>query len=525
MQSEHPAGHGHSSISRAVRHHPAVVIVLVVVGAALGLLYAASLSTTYTSTAAVLVNPSVGNPFVPSPSAVRQDELTSLETEAQVASSTEVLQVVFERDNISTPTLEKNLTIVVPPNTQTLEISYTSTNADTAQKVANDVATTYLANRAHRSADENAGRIDRLAKQTDGVVSDLRAATFAAQTGSPANQAFQNQLATALRNQLVSLRAQRTALENSDVPAGTVLSPATRPKNGAGLTALIVPVGGVLAGLALGCLVALLMERLFGSIRAPREVEELGLPVAAAVPAKRLPLLHRHSAEAFDTTIRRLRALVLELEPRPNVITVAPPGGGRSDADVSEAVAESFAKAGHRVVLVRTDDQPGDSNLAVADGLAQALLYERLNVMELLEPTREPLLCLLPGGGFTAQSREFLTSARLRSVLAPLVDAGNLVVIQAPGLGSVEGEAMASAADLCLVAVTTRRTRPAAVDYVVRGIASKGTPPLAALVVGRRDAARRTRLSAEEEGSEPTTKQKANKSSLPLRSRMTRTKR
>ena len=43
--------------------------------------------TTYTSTARVLVNPSVGNPFVPTPASVRQDELTSLETEAQVVRS------------------------------------------------------------------------------------------------------------------------------------------------------------------------------------------------------------------------------------------------------------------------------------------------------------------------------------------------------------------------------------------------------------------------------------------------------
>ena len=42
----------------------------------------------------MLVNPSVGNPFAPTPASVRQDELTSLETEAQVARSAEVLGAV-----------------------------------------------------------------------------------------------------------------------------------------------------------------------------------------------------------------------------------------------------------------------------------------------------------------------------------------------------------------------------------------------------------------------------------------------
>jgi polysaccharide biosynthesis transport protein len=525
MQSENETSRGRISTSRAVRHHPVVAIVGLVVGALLGLLYASSLPATYTSTATVLVNPSVGNPFVPTPSAVRQDELTSLETEAQVARSAEVLgAVTAQYSTVRLSALEKNLQIIVPPNSQTLAISYSAGDPAKAQLIANAVANAYLANRADRFSQVNGAQIKRLSAQTTQVVSDLRAATFAAQKGGPAKRAFQTQLATALRNELVSLRAQRTVLENSDVPAGSLISPAVLPHAGTNLSALIAPVGGTFLGLALGCLVAVLMEVLAGSIRAPREVEELGLPVAASVPTSRRPaLLRAHDAEAFDTTVRRLRAAILDLDPRPDIITVAPPGNGPSEADVSEAVAESFAKAGHRVVLVRADDRSGDTHgLVVEDGLAQALLYERLNVMELLEPSREPLLCVLPAGGFDAQSREFLTSARLRSVLSPLVEAGNIVVIDSRGLGTVEGEAMAGAADLCLVTVTTRRTRTVAVAALVQQVAAKGSP-VAALVVGRRDAARRTRLGPVEEGSGKAQKEK--KTPAALRSRLTRTKR
>ena len=61
-------------------------------------------------------------------------------------------------------------------------------------------------------------------------------------------------------------------------------------------------------------------------------------------------------------------------------------------------MAESFAKAGHRVVLVRTDGQPtaGGPGGRASDGLAEALLHERLNVLDLLQPSVEPLLSLLP---------------------------------------------------------------------------------------------------------------------------------
>ena len=106
-------------------------------------------------------------------------------------------------------------------------------------------------------------------------------------------------------------------------------------------------------------------------------------------------------------------------------------------------MAESFAKAGHRVVLVRTDGAAREADWAsTTSGLAQALLYERLNVLDLLQPSVEPLLSLLSDGGFTAQSRELLVADRVRAVLSPLIDAGHLVVIQSPGIGHRRGRGL-----------------------------------------------------------------------------------
>jgi succinoglycan biosynthesis transport protein ExoP len=504
MPSEHPLTPGQVSTSRAVRHHLALVTVCLVLGAFAGWLYAASSPTTYTSTARVLVNPSVGNPFVPSPTAVRQDELTSLETEAQVARSAEVLDTVPDLNPpLTTSALERGLLVTVPPNTQLLEISYSASDPTVAQQVAGAVADAYLVNRDRRFEAVQTERIDQLQTQTDTVVTDLRTATAAAQTGSAANRSFQAQLATALRNDLVNLRAQRSALETSESPAGAVITPATAAQSATDLVAVVAPFGGALVGLAVGCLVAVLLERARGVVRSAREVEETGVPVAAAVSAPGWrDRLHRRHDEAFDSTIRRLRASILELDPRPDVVAVAPAGAGESNAEVSEAVAETFARAGHRVVLVRTDGPATTSDLVVEEGLAQALLYERMNVMELLQPTVEPLLGVLPGGGFTAQSREFFVVDRLRAVLAPLIEAGNLVVIQSPGIDSAEGEAVMGAAALGLVVVTTGRTRTSAVEQVVGRVGTAGAP-LAALVVGHRDAARRPRLVADDIDPDP----------------------
>ena len=59
--------------------------------------------------------------------------------------------------------------------------------------------------------------------------------------------------------------------------------------------------------------------------------------------------------------------------------------------------------------------------------------------MDLLQPSVEPLLSLLPPGRSTDQSRELLAADRVRGVLSPLIAAGHLVVIQAPGIDTRRG--------------------------------------------------------------------------------------
>lgn len=505
MPSETPPISGRTPVSRAVRHHVVLVATLLVAGGVLGWLYAGSLATTYTSTARVLVDPAVGNPFVPTPTAVRQDELTSLETEAQVARSTEVLtEVARANPPLEPDTINRGLQITVPPNTQVLEISYSSSDPSLAKRVTDGVADAYLANRARRAEEVTTARIDRVESQTRTAVTDLRAATAAAQRGTPAARSFQAQLATALRNDLVSLRAQRSALETAESPAGSVLTPATAPQSPRNLEAMAAPVGGALAGLVLGCLLALLFERLRGVVRSPSDVEESGLPVAFAVPQppRGRDLMRAERSEAFDDTVRRLRASILELDPKPDLIAVSGPADGEPVQQVSEALAASIARAGHRVVLVRTHAHAPTGDLVIEEGLAQALLYDRLDVVEMLHSTVEPLLCVLPAGELTAESRELMVADRLRAVLAPLVAAGNLVIIEGPSLDSAEGEAVVTAAALGLVVVTSGQARRGKVEQVGRRAGATGTT-LAAVVVGRHDALRRSHLGGDKPEREP----------------------
>ena len=389
---------------------------------------------------------------------------------------------------LTTARLERGLRVTVPANTQILEISFTATDRVVAQQVADAVAGAYLANRAQRFETVTSARIKSIETQTLSVVDDLRAATAASQVGSAAKRAFNSQLADALRNELVSLRAQRTALENSETPVGTVIAPADTGAPAGALPAPVLPIGGALAGLGL----ALPGRRAAGASRWTRPVGRRGGPRRGPEcwPSRRTRSRARGCSAAgnaadFDSTIRRLRAHVLELDPRPEIVTVAPVGTGRSDGLVSEALAESFAKAGHRVVLVRTDGQPAAGLEVEVDGLAEALMHERLSVLDLLQPSIEPLLSLLPPGRVSPQTQDLLASDRLRAALEPLVGVGHLVVVQSPGTGTVEGEAIVGAADLGLVVVDLGRSRLRDLATLVNRWSRRGTN-IAGVVLGRR---------------------------------------
>ncbi|WP_182523405.1 Wzz/FepE/Etk N-terminal domain-containing protein [Nocardioides dongkuii] len=501
MSPDHAPTRGPVSTFRAAQRHILVVTLLVVLGGLGGWLYAASLPTTWTSTARVLVNPVAGNPFVPSPTAVRQDEQISLETEAQVARSAEVLGVVAASDpSLTLQALERRVQVVVPPNTQVLEVTFTSGSAAEAQLVADAVAEAYLQNRTRRADEVTSSRVEEVSTQTMTVLTDLRAAAGAAQQGTTAERRFQSELATALRNQLVSLRAQRTALETQEASAGSVIGPAGPAQRPANLLAAGAPVGGALLGLVLGCLLAVLLERFRGVVRSPDEVEELGVPVLCAAPprSRRPGVLARDDKDETERSVRRLRGALLALDPRPDAVAVVPAGPHDPGAPVAEALAESLALAGHRVVLVRPRAEQAAGDLVVQDGLAQLLLHERLNVLELLQPTAEPLLCVLPAGKQTHRSRELLTADRLRAVVTALAEAGNLVVVDCPEPGTPEGQAVLAATDLGLVVVSVGRTRRSVVEHLT-ATAPPSSAPLAAVLVDRTAAGRRTLIGEDAE--------------------------
>src|SRR3712207_3227030 len=69
-------------------YHRAIIAIFLLIGVGLGAYYALSRPPAFTSSAPVLIQPITGNAFAPTG---RNDELTTLETEAQIVRSDAVL--------------------------------------------------------------------------------------------------------------------------------------------------------------------------------------------------------------------------------------------------------------------------------------------------------------------------------------------------------------------------------------------------------------------------------------------------
>jgi capsular polysaccharide biosynthesis protein len=453
-QVSHPVAPA-TRASSALRPYLALILALLVLGAAAGSLYSSSRPAVYSSTSSVLIDPLAGNPYAPSE---RNDQLASLETEAQLVRSDAVLGRVAPEvaGDLTLRELADRLTVVVPTNTQIVAISYSAADPELARATAQAVATAYLDNRQQRSEDLSTSQIARVQTQTESVIASLRAATSAAQTGNAAKRAFQRELADALNSELVSLRAQRTTFENATTRPGQIIVPASLPGQGSIVRQLAYPAAGAVAGLLLGIVAGLLLERRRGLVRSPSDAEAVGLPVLTTFPKKTDGLRLRDGVpRPFEEAIRRVLTAVLDATSGGGTVTVGCAARSGTEPGVAAELALALARSGRRVVLVHTDPRGDDDSFdAARAGFSDVLTGTGGDMSTLLVPGPVERVRVLPAGPQTEESRGRFDSDRIRSVLTPLAQTCDVLVFRAGTLADTRGEALLRVSDLTVVVVT-----------------------------------------------------------------------
>lgn len=199
----------------------------------------------------------------------------------------------------------------------------------------------------------------------------------------------------------------------------------------------------VVVSVVLGCLLAMLIERLDNTIKHSGEVEtKLGLPVLTTLPiltGKGTPALYfeEHTHSIFSEAIRTARTgIMLSSIDEPHksiVITSSVPGEGKTTTAVNLALAFAHTK---RVILVDADmRRPSVGKLfgkeSTAPGLS-SFVSGTATAQECIFRVEKSELYVLPAGVIPPNPLELLLSKRFDDTLHKLMDMFDVVIIDAP---------------------------------------------------------------------------------------------
>lgn len=292
---------------------------------------------------------------------------------------------------------------------------------------------------------------------------------------------------TLLLKQVQELRVVKSGLVNNVrlVDAPVVAHRPVRPRPAATIAlALLVSLAGAVA--------IALARSAFGEerIRDPRELEAaLGMPVLANVPhSARQATLARSRRRATlatvapeDVAVEQLRALRTSLgfllKARGNVVALSSPSPGVGKSFVAMNLAELFAAAGKRVLLVDADlrcgvvdarfDEPGP-------GLADVLLG-KASIEEATRTTPGGKLDVVCSGGPVERPAELLATPRLQEILAAVGQRYDVVVVDTPpALAVTDPVLVARCASVNLLVLRARHHPVREVAFVLERLEQSG---------------------------------------------------
>ena len=432
---------GLPQLGRWLRRWAALIVAFAVLGGVAGAAYASALAESYTSSARILIRPSVGNPFSPDTGSSSQQVTIAVATEAALVDSASVLALADDRTG--NVLASSDVTATVPPNTSTIVTTARGSSAEAAQENAQALAEAFLQYREGVSEENKSRSSDQLRSQIASVREALQ------NTGqSPVGV----RRADVLTARLVSLQTSLVEIEAASTDPGTTLTSASAG-NRSGIGAPIVIGGGVLGGLLIGVLVSFALGRRDTRIHGRSAASVAGVPVLAALGGPRRGEDARAVAEADKQAFQRLRTYILASYALPSAVAVS--GVGRHDrsGEVAGGLGRSMARAGYRVAVVLANPKEAScfgEQVESAPGLAEALRGGG-DVLDLVLE-RDGVTLLSPGSGIAAD-QELLSGRIFQQVVENLKASHDYVLVVTGAAGLPAELATARIADgLLLVA-------------------------------------------------------------------------
>ena len=461
----------------AIVRRKLLVLGVAVLVTALVALYSYSRTPMYTSTAEVLIRPTLANPL----ESIPLDRI-SLQTEIRIATSAAVAEAARVRMDLqdgANPLL-KNVAVTAPQDTQILEFAYSNPAAREAQRGAQALAEAYLGFKSDQAIESIAQHSATLQTSIDKLDREIRAMSreiARALEGSPEWEDLVHQR-NAMETTRLAVQNQLATISTLSIDAGQVIQPAELPTSPSYPDHRLDLLLGVLLGLLLGAATAWVSERRRDRVESQTSLEAiLEAPVLGVIP--RMPPDHKRTiqpitvdepkslaAEAFRT----LRTNLLAVSARPPIktllVTSAWTGEGKST--VAANIATALAQLRREVILISADLRfprvHGFFGCENDRGLGQVLMGE-VTLEEALCESPVPQLRVLPSGPVDgiAEPVELVQSDRMLDVIARCAENAFVIIDGSPILTVADSLVIATMVDAVLFVADAQNGRRASI--------------------------------------------------------------
>lgn len=253
------------------------------------------------------------------------------------------------------------------------------------------------------------------------------------------------EITQSIYSQLRAAYEQATLAERSASPDVRVLDRAVPPTTPVTDQLLLVIAGGGMAGLGLGILLALVLDRFDRRLRYPDQVtRDLGLSILGALPLVRkgkdgraVPIDEAQLVEAMRTM--RMNLIYAHGTAGTLLTTVTSPGPGDGKSFVSANLARSFAKSGYRTLLLDGDTRRGQLHRVLGVPRRPGLL-DHLGAANGSRPVIQHPddwgFDFLACGTRSGASPELLASNRMAQLMMQLRTEYAVIIVDSPPLGA-----------------------------------------------------------------------------------------
>ena len=236
---------------------------------------------------------------------------------------------------------------------------------------------------------------------------------------------------------------------------------------------------GLAAGLLLGCLLALALDYLDDSFKAPEDIErELGLPVIGVVP-KPQPgsTLEDEMADARSGISEAYRSLRTGLQfstseglPRTLLVTSSKPSEGKTTTTIN--LARTLAQIGLNVLLIDGDLRNASVHKRLQQnnelGLSNYLSGSK-SPEEVVQQTDTERLVLMTSGPLPPNPAELLSGPKFPALLTLAAESFDIVLIDGPPvMGLADSPLLSSMVQSTMLVVAANETRRSTVRIALK---------------------------------------------------------